>query len=208
MLTCNVYIDGFNLYYGAVKGTPYKWLDLAGLVAAYAPAGCTVGKISYYTALVGNVGDANAPVRQQVYLRALRTLPNFSITLGHFLTKTVSMRLANPPAGAKKFASVIRTDEKGSDVNLASHLLLDAFKSRCNAALVVSNDSDLLEPIRIARREFGIRVGILCPRKKVAVVLGREADFVKYIRSGALAANQFPATMTDATGTFTKPATW
>jgi hypothetical protein len=23
-----VYIDGFNLYYGAVKGTPYKWLDL------------------------------------------------------------------------------------------------------------------------------------------------------------------------------------
>jgi len=23
----SIYIDGFNLYYSAVKGTPYKWLD-------------------------------------------------------------------------------------------------------------------------------------------------------------------------------------
>ncbi len=29
----NFYIDGFNLYYGAVKGTPYKWLDSSGLFA-------------------------------------------------------------------------------------------------------------------------------------------------------------------------------
>ena len=208
MPKCNVYIDGFNLYYGAVKGTPYKWLNLSGLASAYAPAGCTIDQIKYYTALIGNVGDPNSPIRQQIYLRALRTLPNLSITYGHFLTKIVPMRLVRPTLTGKHFVRVIRTDEKGSDVNLASHLLLDAFRQNCEAAMILSNDSDLLEPIRIARREFGINVGILCPRKKVAVVLGREASFVKYIRSGALAANQFPATMTDATGTFTKPMTW
>jgi uncharacterized LabA/DUF88 family protein len=208
MPNCNVYIDGFNLYYRAVKGTAYKWLDLAGLASAYAPAGYTIKQIRYYTALIKSVGDPDAPVRQQVYLRALRTIPNLSITYGHFLTQPKLMPLRTPPPTGSRFVWVIRTDEKGSDVNLASHLLLDAFKKDCEAAMVVSNDSDLLEPVRIARRDFGINVGILCPTHPVAVVLGREANFVKYIRSGALAANQFPATMTDAAGTFTKPAAW
>ena len=26
-----VYVDGFNLYYGALKGTSWKWLDLVAL---------------------------------------------------------------------------------------------------------------------------------------------------------------------------------
>src|SRR5437867_453033 len=123
MPNCNVYIDGFNLYYGAVKGTTYKWLNLRGLVAAYAPAGFTINTINYYTALIRNVGDPDSPVRQQVYLRALRTLPNLSITLGHFLTRIVPMPLVRPTLAGRRFVRVIRTDEKGSDVNLASHLL-------------------------------------------------------------------------------------
>ena len=27
-----VYVDGFNLYYGALKGTPWKWLDPVALL--------------------------------------------------------------------------------------------------------------------------------------------------------------------------------
>ena len=118
------------------------------------------------------------------------------------------MPLETCPAQGSRFVRVIRTDEKGSDVNLATGLLVDAFKNDSDAALVVSNDSDLLEPIRIARRDFGIKVGILCPHKKVSTALRAQADFVKIIRTGALAASQFPDTMTDANGTFTKPATW
>ena len=76
---------------------------------------------------------------------------------------------------------VIKTEEKGSDVNLACHLLLDALRKDCDTAFVISNDSDLLEPIRIARREFGVQVGIGCPHKRPSYVLVQEADFVRPI---------------------------
>ena len=43
-----------------------------------------------------------------------------------------------------------KTEEKGSDVNLASHLLLDGFQQTRDTVVVFSNDSDLRVPIRIA----------------------------------------------------------
>jgi NYN domain len=58
---------------------------------------------------------------------------------------------------------VIKTEENGSDVNLATYLLLDAFKKHCQAAVVISNDSDLKEPITVAQRELGLTVGIINP---------------------------------------------
>jgi len=105
-------------------------------------------------------------------------------------------------------ALVSKTEEKGSDVNLASHLLLDTFRNDCEVAFVFSNDSDLLEPIRIARREFGLKVGLACPHKRPSHVLVQEVDFVRTIRQGALRASQFPPTLADASGTFLKPAHW
>lgn len=103
---------------------------------------------------------------------------------------------------------MIKTEEKGSDVNLASHLLLDAFRGDCEVAFVISNDSDLLEPVRIARREFGIRVGFGCPYERPSQVLVRESDFIRPIRAGALRVSQFPPTLSDEHGTITKPASW
>ena len=103
---------------------------------------------------------------------------------------------------------VIRTDEKGSDVNLASYLLLDAFKKDCEAALIISNDSDLVEPIRIARREFGIKVCLGAPRQGLSLALVKEVDFVRRVREGALRASQFPATMRNPNGAFSKPPGW
>ena len=72
----------------------------------------------------------------------------------------------------------------------------------------MSNDSDLLAPIQIVRGELGKSVGIINPQRKASRVLVREADFVKTIRSGVLRASQFPPSLTDANGTFSKPPEW
>lgn len=103
---------------------------------------------------------------------------------------------------------VYKFDEKGSDVNLATDLLLDAFKKDCEAALIVSSDSDLLGPIKAVKKEFGLKIAIAIMPKGFSTVLTSEADFIRKIRTGLLAASQFPQTITDAQGTFSKPATW
>ncbi len=210
MPTANVYVDGFNLYYRCLQNTPYKWLDISRLSALLLPH-ATIGRIRYFTARIqSRPGDAGAPTGQEIYLRALSTIPNLSIHYGHFLSGVKSMRLAQPIPGGPTMADVIRTDEKGSDVNLATYLLLDAFKKEAETALVVSNDSDLAEPIRVVRNaDFGVKVGPTRPcRGNPSVTLQKAADFVKQIRTGALAASQFPPTLNDVTGPFSKPPTW
>jgi hypothetical protein len=154
-------------------------------------------------------GDPDQPTRQQAFLRALGTLKDFEIVYGHFLTKETYMPVAgSPPGSPLNYAKVMRTDEKGSDVNLATHLLWDGFKGRYQAAVLLTNDSDLLEPVRIVRQELHLTVGILNPHRKASRVLAREASFIKQIRSGALQASQLPSTLTDAAGTITKPHLW
>jgi hypothetical protein len=73
---------------------------------------------------------------------------------------------------------------------------------------VLSNDSDLVLPIKIVATELHLPVGILNPHKRFSVELRKVATFRKQIRKGALAASQFPPTLTDAKGTITKPAAW
>lgn len=204
-----VYIDGFNLYYGAVKDTPYKWLDLRRMGALLLP-GRQITKIKYFTARVSaRDDDPNKPTRQQIYLRALKTLPDLEIILGRFLSHDVMMPLAQPAPGGPKFVKVIKTEEKGSDANIAAHLINDGYKKEYEAAVIVTNDSDLLEPIRIVRLELGLPVGILNPHKNpTSRVLAQHASFVRQIRQGVLAASQLPDVLTDAHGTFHKPASW
>ncbi|SRR6266540_2510713 len=103
------------VYYGAARGTPYKWLNLHTLCTLLLP-GYQVEKIKYFMAHIqARPDDPNQPTRQQMYLRALRTLPNLEIILGHFLTNAVSMRLVQPPAVGSAFIRVIKTEEKGSE---------------------------------------------------------------------------------------------
>ena len=73
--------------------------------------------------------------------------------------------LANPPKKGKKFAEVIKTEEKGSDVNIAAHMVHDGHLGRYDVAILVSNDSDLAEPVRIVRHELNKTVGMLNPHK-------------------------------------------
>jgi hypothetical protein len=59
------------------------------------------------------------------------------------------MYLTNVTSAQKVW--VDKTEEKGSEVNLASHLLRDAFSKRFEVAVLITNDSDLAEPVRIVR---------------------------------------------------------
>jgi len=204
-MKANIYVDGFNLYYGCVKGTPYRWLNLAAMFRLLLPNDA-VHKIKYFTALVTpRASDLDKPLRQQTYLRALRTTPNLEIIEGSFLSHDVMMPLAPPATG---YVKVIRTEEKGSDVNLATHLLVDGFNRDYELAVVVSNDSDLLAPIQVVTRQLGKPVGLLNPHQHPSVALLPHVLFVKRIRRGVLDRSQFPPTLTDANGAFSKPATW
>jgi uncharacterized LabA/DUF88 family protein len=205
----SVYVDAFNLYYGSLKGTPYRWLNLEALLRRLLNAGNQIQKINYYTAHVGaRPDDPGQASRQQLYLRALRTLPLVEIHLGHYLSHEVTMPLARPLPNGPRFARVLRTQEKGSDVNLATHLVADGYENRYEVAVIVSNDSDLLEPVRTIRHRLGKVVGILNPQRHPAFVLAQAATFFKQIRPSAVRESQFPTTLRDARGEFTKPANW
>ena len=215
----NVYVDGFNLYYGALRHQPYRWLDIRRFAQALLGPTDEVNRIRYFTSRVRPLpSDRGLPDRQGTYIRALRMLPNLSVHFGHFLVTQVMMERADAPGRIP----VIKTEEKGTDVNIATHLLLDAFDDDYDGALVISNDSDLAEPIRQVRARFERPVGVVLPilntggrgsRRVPSRELKRAATFDRRITNTArrrrlLAACQFPETLTDARGSFTRPPEW
>ena len=135
-----VYVDGFNLYYGALKARPAaRWLDLVALSHLLRPDD-SIDAIRYFTARVKGDRDATAPGRQKLYLAALGTLPLVTVHFGQFRTHPVAMPLAKPGPGKRRTARVLKTEEKGSDVNLATYLLLDGLDVLCEAAMVISDE--------------------------------------------------------------------
>jgi uncharacterized LabA/DUF88 family protein len=203
------YIDGFNLYFGSVRGTPHKWLNLRRLLELHLHPHNQIVGIKYFTAKISpRPNDLDAPVRQETFLRALKTLPGVEIKYGHFLTKNVRMLLANPAPGQPATVMVVKTEEKGSDVNLAVQLVHDAHLDRFDCAVIVSGDSDLLMPVTVVRNEIGKMVGVLNPQRHPCAVLKANASFYKHLRPNFVAAAQFPNTLADARGTFSKPAVW
>jgi uncharacterized LabA/DUF88 family protein len=205
----NVYIDGFNFYYGCIKGTPHRWLDLGAYCRTVFPNN-TIHRIRYFTALVKPTAqDPTQQQRQLAYLRALATIPHLSIHYGRFSVMPKWRWLADsPPNDPPRSVKIIHVEEKGSDVNLASHLLMDGFNHDYDVAIVVSNDSDLVEPIRMVRANLHLKVGILNPYKKTARDLQGIANFYQSARQGPLSACQFASKLTDERGTIVKPVGW
>jgi NYN domain len=205
----NVYVDGFNLYYGCLKGTSHKWLDLDALCRTLLPNN-QLHRIRYFTARVKVRDDPLAPVRQDLYLQALSTLPHVSTHLGHFLVTKARMALATPPPAGPRTVEVLKTEEKGSDVNLATYLLTDAFRGDCQTAVVITNDSDLAEPIRVISQELSIPVGLINPHPRQAsrALLRQGPAFVKSIRPSVLAKSQFPAEIVVRGRTIHRPQGW
>ena len=210
----NVYIDGFNLYYRALRRSPqYKWLDLAKLSQALLPHH-HINRIRYFTAIVDQRpgDDPLQQHRQLLYIRALETIPNLSIHFGQFKTRNVWRRRAHPDPDLDDPVLVRNTEEKGTDVNLASYLLVDGYEGDYEQAVVVSNDSDLALPIEIVRDRLRRPIGVVNPNTSRArlmpVELRQAATFLRQIRPNALRDSQFLDSLVDETGTFYKPALW
>lgn len=189
-----IYIDGFNFYYRAVKNTPYKWLDFKSLFQKLLSAKNQIIQIKYFTALVSGKHNPQKPIKQQTFLRALKTfIPEIEIYYGHFLTHEVFAPLAKPTEN-RRSVKIIKTEEKGSDVNIAVHMLNDAWLNNYDCAIIVSNDSDLAESMKLVKKYHPNKIlGLIMPGKgHPSKELMKHADFVKRIRTGILKSSQLP----------------
>ena len=207
-MKANIYVDGFNLYYGCLKDTPYRWLDLAKLCGLLLPSH-EINRIRYFTAPLNIRPDnPHQRQRQQTYFRALQTIPNLSIHYGHFLTNVARMPLSQPSPDGPQTALVLKTEEKGTDVNLTTWLMADAFSKDCEMSVLLSNDSDFKAPIEFLRSRLGMTVGVFNPQRTKSWALFHVADFYRPIRRGPLGASQFPTQLSDEQGVISKPSGW
>ncbi len=116
------------------------------------------------------------------------------------------MRLANDKS---QTVIVTKTEEKGSDVNLAAHLLIDGFDKRYESAIVVTNDSDLTMPIRYVRDNLGFEVIVVNPDRNItSKSLAQAASAMRQLRTGVLEEAQFPAIVKYKKGEIKKPSGW
>ena len=136
--------------------------------------------------------DPGVPVRQQRYPQALLTLPSVSIHEGNFLTRPKMRPLVNPAPGGPTHVEIWTTEEKGSDVNLATYLVHDAWRDLFDVAIVPSQDTDLNEPARIVRDEIKKSIGVIVLDGKAPGKLSTFGSFVRHISPADLAASQFP----------------
>ena len=193
IVSTNVYIDGLNLYHGALKGSGYKWLDIRRLIETLFPR-VHVGDICYFTAKMRTVrGNGGPRQRQDVYLRAVTALPNVKVIYGTHKKRGTSW------------------EEKQTDVNIATEMIFDAFFSRFAHAVLISNDTDLVSPIRRIRDELGLRATVVNPVlvQSTHDELRADATDVIEIEAKHLSASQLPPRMQDASGSWiTKPTSW
>ncbi|MBR1915997.1 MAG: NYN domain-containing protein [Alphaproteobacteria bacterium] len=208
----NVYVDGFNLFYGSLKAKPnpnlssdmqkklkqekkkLRWLDLNKLVMEFVKGkNIYIQKINFYTADVKPhyTGD-KSPLYQQEYFKALKTLKNINIIKGRYdlhPKKLPVYPLQNPLV----FQTVLNTEEKRSDVNFAAHLVYDSCIDDFDMAVLITNDSDLLEPIKIAKK-MGKRFLILSPHSSINndFLINFDISSLRKISSKNIKNSQFP----------------
>ena len=207
----NVYIDGFNLYYGALKGSPYKWLDLVRLAAVLFPDD-EVGRVCYCTApLRTHLGDGGPRQRQWLYLNALQTLPRLDIVRGKFMRRTKRGRMLEPIAGIPEVVSISAWEEKKTDVNLATEMIFDVVSGACEQIAVITNDSDISGCLQRIRDDLYTNVVVVNPSRKVRTPrdLFQSASWVLRLREYHLERSQLPDEVRDAQGRMIrKPSSW
>jgi len=205
-----VYVDGFNLYYRALKRTPYKWLNPLSLAQSLLSPEDTIDKLRYFTARISpRAGNPSAPRDQQLYLSALESIPEIEIQYGRFLPKPKWRPIVHPVWSPEVMVQIHDTEEKGSDVNLAVHMLNDGLTDQYDAALLFSQDTDLCECMKLVK-EAGKVVGLVCldgrePNKR----LKAHASFVRHVTPSRLAGSQLPPQLLGKRGQqITKPTDW
>ncbi len=202
-----VYIDGFNLYYGALKNTKFKWLNLERFFALLRQDD-DILRIKYFTALINGSHKPN----QEAYLLALETLPKVEIVLGKFKTRTVKCRVESCKySGSRHFDM---PEEKRTDVNIALHMLHDAVSNNCDRFILVSGDSDLVPAIQMVKnvspdKKLFVYIPANDPTRGASVELRTAADKAKTFPNALLKKTQFPSKIPGLEGgDILKPETW
>ena len=140
----------------------------------------------------------------------MATLPGFETHYGVFRSGVKRRPLAEPVAGLPASVLVRDSEEKGSDVNLATRLLVDGFNREYEQAIVVSNDADFAGAMQYVRDDLGLRVTLVNPdaRNTSPRQLADAATYVKRLWKSHLRQSLLPDTLTDNVGTITKPEGW
>jgi len=202
-----VYIDGFNLHYGALRGTPFGWLDLERLFRLLRPHD-DLRKIRYFSALL--IGPDR--IAQRAYLRALETLPLVETTLGRFKTKRIRCRVsACRMSGPRRFTW---PEEKRTDVTIGVQMVDDAYQEEADRLILVSGDSDLVPAVSLVRERFPEKEVLVYipsrdPTRGAAVELRNSANRAKLLPLQILQHAQFSDVVVDSLGRrIRKPSCW
>lgn len=214
-----VYIDGYNLYYGLLRKTTLKWLDLFALFRDHVlDPEAELIQARYYTApVLGRMCDSpESPQRQRRYLQALRKMypEQIAIIEGKILATTPFQRLVKSIAEAPELQMVQVYDfnEKKTDVNLAADLIAGAWTGAYDQAVVCSNDTDLEAALATVRQHHpGIRLGVVAPipgddHRRISTDLSRHAHWSKPLSPVHLRNAQLPDRIPHSA--LHKPDTW
>lgn len=152
------YVDGFNMYFGMLEANleECKWLNLASLIQSIIKPNQELIAIKYFTSRVTN--DPYKLQRQNTYLEALETTGIF-LFYGRYQQNPIDCHRCG-----HTWASY---NEKMTDVQIATQMLVDAYKDNYDMAMLISGDSDLVPPIRAIHEYFKRkRVFVLFPPKR------------------------------------------
>ena len=201
-----VYVDGFNLYYGALRGGAYKWLNLERFFKTLRTDD-DVQHIYFFTAVI-----EGSHVQSQIsYLRALETLPLVSVVFGRFKMKRVPCRIPECQHVGYRFFNV--PEEKRTDVNIALQMLQDVYQDQCDISVLVSGDSDLVPAVTHVKATFPEKTVVVYvpsrnPIRGAAVELRAVADRHRILPLNLLKHCQLPREIPTASGVVRKPADW
>ncbi|MGB2823742.1 MAG: NYN domain-containing protein [Phycisphaerae bacterium] len=207
MARANVYIGGFNLYYGAVKDTAYKWLNIERLFTLLRNHD-DIQRIYYFTALI----KGSHLLNQLTYVKALATLPRVQVILGKYKLRAV---LCNVPGckytGNRRF---FVPEEKRTDTQIALTMAQDAWDDACDLFVLVSGDSDLVPAVgKVKEIAPHKRILVYVPARDAirgaAVELRGVADKHRTLPNQLIRRSQFAASIPDGQGGWIdKPAGW
>jgi 6-hydroxy-3-succinoylpyridine 3-monooxygenase len=186
-LRTRIYIDGYNFYYGCLRGTPYKWLDLLPLFEKHILPSALVkdgdghirqsallpsSSIKFFTAkIIESVARAPDSVSSQArYHTALRKLHDGRIELieGYYAVNKMKVKIVDaeqpdrPPRECQEIQAW-KVEEKQSDVNLALQAYHDAITGQIDHAVIVTNDTDIAPALEMIRTHTQVLIGVVVP---------------------------------------------
>lgn len=232
-LRTRVYVDGYNLYYGCLKHTAHKWLDVFALVQRILPTVlyeqngvparsdfCTPA-IKYFTApiLSSFARSADSVSCQSQYHTALRGhLGNkLEIISGYYDARPARAHvwMGSKPAGNCPVVDIWKLEEKQSDVALALHAFCDAVSGEVDQVIVITNDSDFAPAMQMIREYTDAVIGVVAPvrdgcgRSKVNRELSKHAHWTRtHILDVEFSASQLPPVVRLRGGAVHKPLSW